>query len=85
MEDKERRLYITEKINKFYEKMEAIMQNPNATTQEDGIKLLHEVNSILEEFEKLENPEGVEQFRIQFQLVKHRLQQAMFTSKPQEG
>lgn len=80
MNDIERRAHLGEMMNKFYQKMESIMQTPSSTTQQDGIALLHDVNEILSEFDKLENPLGVEQFRIQFELVKHRLQQAMFTT-----
>ena len=84
MKDTERRAYIAEKIDKFYERMQGIMANPNATKQEDGIALLQEVNRILEEFDKLESINGVAHFKVQFELVKHRLQQALMTTK-QEG
>lgn len=84
MNDTERRAYIGEKMNKFYKKMESIMQNPTLTTQDDGLKLLQEVNDILAEFDKLENMNGVAHFKVQFELVKHRLQQAMFTTEAKE-
>lgn len=85
MTDDERKLYIAEKMMKFYNRMESILFNPNSAMQEDGIKLVSEVNDIISEIDKLEDPSSLAHVRTRLELAKHRLTQAMMTNTPQEG
>jgi hypothetical protein len=84
MRDDERKIYIAELMGKFYNRMQSVLESPASAMQNDGIQLLAQVNEIIQEMDKLENPSEVSLVRERMELAKHRLSQAMMTNTQEE-
>jgi glutamate mutase epsilon subunit len=85
MQDQERKLLIAEKMQSFNKKIEEMMTNPLAVTQENGLKLVAEVDEIIQEIHKLESIAGYEALAARMEFIKHRLLEALFTTERKEG
>lgn len=75
---------IGHRVNTFLVSLHNIMQNPDTVTQEDGIALLNTCNGILADLDKLDEPQRFGHFKVQFEMVKRQLQQALMTAPTEE-
>lgn len=83
MNDTERKMHIAEMAAKFYRTLESILTNPGSAMQKDGIDLIADINNIIAEIDKLEDPSSIAIVRTRMELAKHRLSQAMMTTEVQ--
>lgn len=76
----EQRRYVMTLVQSFYQRIGNIMNAPHTLTEDEAIKLIEEVNKIIEEIDKMDDLQSGAALKTRFEVIKHELLKSMMTT-----